>query len=103
MSATACGWVCLRPMRRAVRPRAWLLLFVLLATLPLLAALLPPSAHARRPAPAVLFGAGGWSWPDEPTLARLHRHGLRTWRVTMSWANVSARSSDMVFSGYDQL
>jgi hypothetical protein len=70
----------------------------------LLAIGLASPAYARhRPAPPVLFGAGGWSWPDDHTLGRLHRHGLRTWRVTMNWAAVSPQPKTYNFSGYDQL
>src|SRR4051794_13351447 len=91
-------------MRRAVRPSAWLPILVVSAATLMCACLLPVPAHARaRSAPAVVFGAGGWSWPSDATLERLHRHGLRTWRVTMSWANVSSRPGQMDFSGYDQL
>jgi hypothetical protein len=84
------------------RLRTWLV--VLLAT-PFLAALQPTApAFARPPAaPAVVFGAGGWSWPTAPTLSDLGHQGLRTWRLTMNWADVSPRPGVMDFSGYDQL
>ena len=49
----------------------------------------------------VVFGVGGWAFPTPATLKRLHHAGLRTWRLTMSWRDVSPTSSRTNFSGYD--
>jgi Cellulase (glycosyl hydrolase family 5) len=81
-----------RPGSRPVR--ATLAAVVLVATLVVAA---PASAGA----PPVVFGVGGWTLPAPSTLAQLHRAGLRTWRLTMSWSAVSPSSPAENFSGYD--
>jgi polysaccharide biosynthesis protein PslG len=65
--------------------------------------ILSPSdtAAARPDAPPVVFAAGDWAFPSPATLAQLHRAGLRTWRLTMSWSDVSAKRGTADFSGYD--
>lgn len=61
----------------------------------------PLSPTPADAAPPVVFGVGGWSLPTAKTLAKLHRAGLRSWRLTMSWSDVARYSSAMNFSGYD--
>jgi polysaccharide biosynthesis protein PslG len=87
----------------AVRPGARSLVAAVCVAVLLCA--VPASASAARPpapAPPVLFGSGGWSWPGDDELQRMSDHGLKVWRVTMSWSSVSPREGVMDFSGYDQ-
>lgn len=64
--------------------------------------LMTPAAEAAQPpAPPVVFGTGGWSFPTPETLDQLAGHGLRTWRLTVSWTAAGSRRGTLDFSGYD--
>jgi hypothetical protein len=79
--------------------RAVLAACVLLAAL----VLLPASAQARTRAPAVVFGAGGWSFPAPAQLDQLRGHGLQSWRLTMTWSGGGHTAHDFDLSGFDNV
>ena len=95
-------WLSFLRVARACRSltRNGCAMLALLASAALLAASAAP-ATARASHPFVTFGAGGWTFPSPSTLARLHRAGLKTWRLTMSWGDVSPSPGVLNFSGYD--
>jgi hypothetical protein len=60
-------------------------------------------AGAGRKVPRGLFGYSGWEFPSEQEISVLSREGLRSWRVTVSWADVERDRGVYAWSGYDQL
>jgi hypothetical protein len=69
-------------------------------------ALAPASARAADPGPKLrrsMFGLTGWSFPGQRDMAPLTRRGLRSWRTTLSWADVESRRGRYEWSGFDQL
>ena len=53
--------------------------------------------------PSGFFGLGGWRWPRAGEIRALSARGVRSWRVTMSWADIQPRRGRYLWSGYDQL
>ena len=85
----------------AVR-RPLLLMTALTAAL----ALVPVSAGAAgasREQRREMFGLGGWAWPSAGEIELLSRRGVRSWRVTMSWADIEPSPGHRLWSGYDRL
>ena len=74
-------------------------LLVLLAIFPASAG----AASASREQRQEMFGLGGWAWPNSGEIAALSGKGLRSWRVTMSWADIEAHRGQRIWSGYDRL
>jgi hypothetical protein len=78
----------------------------LIAALTAAIALVPVSAGAAgasREQRQEMFGLGGWVWPNAGEIKVLSGRGLRSWRVTMSWADIEPSRGQRVWSGYDRL
>jgi len=68
-----------------------------------LALLTAAPADAGRKVPRGMFGLGGWEFPSVGQIQVLSDRGLRTWRVTLSWADVERQRGHYEWSGFDQL
>jgi hypothetical protein len=63
-------------------------------------------AEARDPGPKLrrsMFGLTGWSFPTRHDISPLTRRGLRSWRTTLSWADVERTRGRYEWSGFDNL
>jgi hypothetical protein len=88
------------PIPAARRP------LLLIAALSAALALVPVSAAApgaSRQERREMFGLGGWAWPTVGEVRDLSRRGVRSWRVTMSWADIEPSRGHRLWSGYDRL
>jgi hypothetical protein len=88
------------PIPAARRP------LLLIAALSAALALVPVSAAApgaSRQERREMFGLGGWAWPTVGEIKDLSRRGVRSWRVTMSWADIEPSRGHRLWSGYDRL
>ena len=82
------------------------LLIPLAAVIACCAAVSPAEARAADPGPKLrrsMFGLTGWSFPTRRELAPLTRRGLRSWRTTLSWADVERTRGRYEWSGFDNL
>jgi hypothetical protein len=50
-----------------------------------------------------MFGVGDWAWPSAATLDREAAHGLRTWRVPVSYGDVASTQGALQWGGVDRL
>jgi hypothetical protein len=65
--------------------------------------LLPAASAQAATPPSGMFGLGDWAWPSAATLDRQSAHGLKTWRVPLSYTSVGGVQGSLNFSGYDTL
>jgi hypothetical protein len=60
-------------------------------------------AGARSELPRGMFGFGSWTFPTDHEVSALSRRGLRSWRTTLSWADVERTRGRYQWSGFDEL